>query len=160
MYTDGTGYLFLKGSPGSSNSLLYLHHQSTSSAHKMIQFYASGTAWGGIQMNGSASAPTFFTSSDRRLKENIQDYTNATDKIKALRLVSFNEKTDADKKEVVGFIADEFATVFPEWVEGEKDAVDEDGKPIYQSIATTNLINYLVGAVKESVLRIEKLEGK
>ena len=124
----------------------------------MIQFYASGTAWGGIRMNGSASAPTFYTSSDYRLKENIQDYKGAIDKIKALRVVSFNEKTDPDKKEIVGFIADEFATVFPEWVDGEKDAVDADGNPVYQAISTTNLINYLAGALKESILRIEKLE--
>jgi len=157
IYSDNTGYLFLKGN---HSSLLYIHNQSASTATNVIQFYASGTAWGGIKMNGSASAPTFFTGSDYRLKENIQDYTGAIEKIKALRVVSFNEKTDPAKKEIVGFIADEFATVFPEWVEGEKDAVDEDGKPIYQSIATTNLINYLVGAVKESVLRIEKLEGK
>lgn len=43
---------------------------------------------------------------------------------------------------------------------GEKDAIDDEGNPVYQSILATNLIPYLTGALKEAILRIEKLEGK
>ena len=156
IYSDNTGYLFVKGTHA---SLVYIHNQTASSATKMIQFQASGNAWGGIQMNGSASAPTFFTSSDYRLKENIQPYTGSIDLLNKLRVVSFNEKTDSNKKQIVGFIADEFATVFPDWVDGDKDAVDADGNPVYQTISTTNLINYLVGAIQELSTEVEKLKG-
>jgi len=156
IYSDNSGYLFVKGTHA---SLVYIHNQTASSATKMIQFQASGNAWGGIQMNGSASAPTFFTSSDYRLKENIQPYTGSIDLLNKLRVVSFNEKTDPNKKQIVGFIADEFASVFPDWVDGDKDAVDADGNPVYQTISTTNLINYLVGAIQELSTEVETLKG-
>ena len=42
----------------------------------------------------------------------------------------------------------------------EETLLDEEGNPIYQSVATTDLIPYLTGALKEAILRIEALEGE
>jgi hypothetical protein len=47
------------------------------------------------------------------------------------------------------FIAHELAEVVPDCVTGEKDAVDEDGKPKYQAMDTSHLIATLVSAIQE-----------
>jgi len=125
---------------------------------RVITFYLGGTAGGGINATAGGT-PTFAAASDYRLKENIVDYNNATDRIKAARLRKFNLKS-IPEKEFVGFIAHEFAEVDPDFVIGEKDAIDEDGNPIYQEIGTTNLVYYLTGALKESIIKIEELEQR
>lgn len=125
---------------------------------RVITFFLGGSSGGGINATAGGT-PTFASASDYRLKENIVDYINATDRIKAARLRKFNLKS-IPEKEFIGFIAHEFADVDPEFVIGEKDAVDEDGNPIYQEIGTTNLVYYLTGALKESIIKIEELEQR
>ena len=48
-----------------------------------------------------------------------------------------------------GFIAHELAEVCPQAVTGEKDAVDVEGKPIYQGIDTSFLVATLTAAIQE-----------
>ena len=50
--------------------------------------------------------------------------------------------------------------VVPEAVHGEKDAVDEEGNPVYQGIDQGKLVPLLWGALQEAILRIETLEAK
>jgi hypothetical protein len=125
---------------------------------RVITFFLAGSGGGGINATAGGT-PTFASASDYRLKENIVDYINATDRIKAARLRKFNLKS-IPNKEFVGFIAHEFVEVDPEFVIGEKDAVDENGDPVYQEIGTTNLIYYLTGALKDSIIKIEELEQR
>ena len=68
---------------------------------------------------------TISTLSDARLKDQIQDYTNALDRINALHPVRYHYR-DAGKAAFqpeglhLGFVAQEVQQVFPEWVsEGE-----------------------------------------
>mgnify|MGYP006947666522 CR=1 FL=1 len=42
---------------------------------------------------------------------------------------------------------------------GDKDAVDEDGEPVYQQIQETRLIPILAAALKDALLRIDALEA-
>jgi len=70
---------------------------------------------GSITTNGTAT--TYTTSSDHRLKENV-DYTwDATTRLKQLKPARFNFIADADTT-VDGFLAHEAATVVPEAVVG------------------------------------------
>ena len=130
----------------------------TDGSGRVFSAFIAGSAAGGITATAGGT-PQFQSASDYRLKENIIDYVNATDRIKAARLRKFNLKS-IPGKEFIGFIAHEFAEVDPEFVTGEKDAIDENGNPIYQEIGTTNIIYYLTGALKESILRIEELEQR
>ena len=61
---------------------------------------------------------------------------------------------------VDGFLAHEAATVVPESVTGEKDAVDENGDPKYQVIDQSKLVPVLTAALKEAIAKIEILETK
>lgn len=121
-------------------------------------FYSGGVFAGGINMFTNQAAQ-FVNPSDYRLKENIQDYNNASEIVKKARLRKFNFKNDPDT-DVVGFIAHEYAEVNPNFVIGEKDAVDENGDPIYQEMMMGSITPYLIGALKESILKIEQLEAR
>jgi len=140
---------------------LFLHKYSvTSSPTEMIRFIVNGVDRGGVNAPTSAISPSFRNTSDYRIKENIRDYSGSIDVIKSKRIRVFNLKDDPDKTEVIGFIAHEFGESSSELVMGEKDAVDKDGNPEYQSILTTNILPYVVGALKETILKVEELENR
>ena len=54
-----------------------------------------------------------------------------------------------------GFIAHELAEVAPQCVTGEKDAVDVEGNPEYQSIDTSFLVATLTAAIQELNAKLE-----
>lgn len=105
----------------------------------------NGTNVGAI--NTTATATSYATSSDYRLKENIQPMQNALGVVAQLKPVTYTWK--ADGSEGQGFIAHELQAVVPDCVTGEKDAVDADGKPIYQGIDTSFLVATLTAAIQE-----------
>jgi hypothetical protein len=95
----------------------------------------------------STTATAYNTSSDYRLKENAQPMTGALAKVAALKPCTYTWKADGSDGE--GFIAHELAEVVPQCVTGEKDAVDSEGKPVYQGIDTSFLVATLTAAIQE-----------
>ena len=110
-----------------------------------IAFRYNSTTVGSISTNGTNT--TYATSSDYRLKENVQPMTGALAKVAALKPVTYTWKVDGSAGE--GFIAHELAEVCPHAVIGEKDAVDADGNPVYQGIDTSFLVATLTAAIQE-----------
>ena len=110
---------------------------------------------GSISTNGSSTS--YNTTSDYRLKENVTGITDGIERVKQLNPSRFNFIADADTT-VDGFLAHEAATVVPEAVTGEKDAVDEDGNPEYQGIDQAKLVPLLTAALQEAIAKIEALE--
>mgnify|MGYP001242843677 FL=1 len=128
----------------------------TSFRHHFI-FYNGNGQVGSISTNGSATA--FNTSSDYRLKENV-DYTwDATTRLKQLKPARFNFIADDTNTLVDGFIAHEVSSVVPEAVSGEKDALEEDGSIKPQGIDQAKLVPLLVKTIQELEARIETLEN-
>ena len=136
----------------------FAHKFNATGTTEMIRLIYNGSDAGGITTT-SGGVPAFRNASDYRLKQNIQSFDSAASVIKQINLRSFEFIKDPEEPQI-GFIAHELAEVLPALVMGEKDAIDEDGNPAYQSILATNLIPYLTGALKEAILRIEKLEGE
>ena len=95
--------------------------QTTSnSAH--IEFRNTNGFIGSIKTNGTATS--FNTSSDYRLKENV-DYTwDATTRLKQLKPARFNFISDDTNTLVDGFLAHEVSSVVPEAIGGTKDATE------------------------------------
>ena len=62
----------------------------------------------------------------------------------------------------VGFLAHEFAEVSPVSVAGEKDAVDADGEPIYQSMqaSTPEVMANIVAELQSLRARVAELESQ
>ena len=120
---------------------------------------------------GSITHPTttstaYNTTSDRRLKTNIQDHHHGLRRIWALKPRTF-EFTTEPGVEHTGFIADEVQQVVPLAVTGQPDAVDDKGNPVYQQLDLSKLVPDLVSAVKALTLktkeqdeRIEALEAQ
>ena len=89
----------------------------------LASFYRGTSSVGNISV--TATATTYSTSSDYRLKEADVPMTGATERVKALRPVNFAWKVDGSR--VDGFFAHELAEVVPEAGTGTKDAMmDED----------------------------------
>ena len=78
-------------------------------------------------------------------------------RITALRPVTYAWEDDSRAE---GFLAHELGEHVPGAVFGEKDAVDDEGKPVYQKIDVTKLIPHLVGAVQELTRRLAVLEAR
>ena len=119
---------------------------SSSSSCTHIAFTRGGTGVGSISSPNNSST-AYNTSSDYRLKENIAPMTGALAKVAQLKPVTYKWKVDGSDGE--GFIAHELAEVKPDCVSGAKDAVDADGKPVYQGIDTSFLVATLTAAIQE-----------
>jgi hypothetical protein len=104
------------------------------------------TVIGAIQQNG-ASAVTYSTSSDYRLKEAIAPMTGALAKVALLKPCTYKWKVDGSDGQ--GFIAHELQEVVEGCVTGAKDAVDAEGNPQYQGIDTSFLVATLTAAIQE-----------
>tara|TARA_Y100001963_G_C6735682_1_gene426253 strand:+ start:8 stop:1387 length:1380 start_codon:yes stop_codon:yes gene_type:complete len=133
----------------------------------------------GTIVTGSSST-TYNTSSDYRLKENI-DYTwDATTRLKQLKPARFNWIKDDTNTLLEGFLAHEVSSIVPGAVSGEKDAMTDailytDGEelpsgkevgdikkasaPDYQGIDHSKLVPLMVKTIQELEARITTLEG-
>ena len=96
------------------------------------------------------TAVDFNTTSDFRLKENIQPLSKPIELVNQLEGVRYNFKESGNKS--IGLIAQEVEKVIPEVV-----STDEEG---YKSIAYGNLVALLIEVVKEQDKRIKDLEEK
>jgi hypothetical protein len=116
------------------------------STGEVVRFGNQGTGDVG-SIDVTTSSTSYTTSSDYRLKENVQPMTGALAKVAALKPVTYTWKADGSDGE--GFIAHELAEVVPDCVTGDKDAVDADGNPIYQGVDTSFLVATLTAAIQE-----------
>jgi hypothetical protein len=130
---------------------------SNGGSNEAIRFYNAGTAVGTISTTGSATA--YNTSSDYRLKENVAAVADGITRLQQLKPSRFNFIANPDQT-VDGFIAHEAQAVVPECVTGTKDAVDDDGNPVYQGIDQSKLVPLLTAALQEAIAKIENLEAK
>ena len=121
-----------------------------------VVFRRNGTQVGSISVTSTLTA--YNVSSDYRLKENIVPLTGALDKIAQLKPSLYNYKADSSTN-IEGFIAHELQEIVPHAVIGEKDAVDDDGNPVYQGVDASFLIPHLVAAVQELKAEIDALKA-
>ena len=142
----------------------------TSGTAYFCQFRVNGATKGNITSDGSTT--TYATTSDYRLKEDVQPMTGALVKVSQLKPVTYKWKESGANGQ--GFIAHELQAVVPDCVSGEKDEVDADGNPRYQGIDTSFLVATLTAAIQEQqtlitaqaetinalTARIVALEGK
>ena len=159
--SDGAVHIRSTATPSSSVSgfmfssdQFYTSAGNTTNANTQIRFINGNGLVGNVTVSGSSTA--FNTSSDYRLKENV-DYTwDATTRLKQLKPARFNFKVDADTT-VDGFLAHEAQAVVPECVTGTKDEVDGDGVAVMQGIDQSKLVPLLVKALQEQQAVIESL---
>jgi hypothetical protein len=135
---------------------------------------------GSIYSTGSTTS--YNTSSDYRLKENVQPLTDGINKLKQLKPSHWTWTQDGQYGE--GFIAHEAQQVVPISVTGTKDAMRLEGYeitpavindegvetaaavmgtrevPEYQGMDTSKLVPLLTAALQEAIAKIESLETR
>ena len=145
--TTSDGIFCAFNGSGSSGSTVYV---------MPCRFGSTETLGGGLYWNGSVMS--LQGTSDYRLKKDVAPLDNALDTVSKLNPVTY---TWTNSNQLgTGFIAHEFQKVLPSAVVGEKDAVDENGKIVPQSIDQTQIIVYLTKAIQELKIELDlaKLE--
>jgi len=137
-----------------SNACLNLQRKTTDGS--VAGFYKDGGQVGSIDV--TATATSYVTSSDYRLKNTIAPMTGALAKVAALKPVTYKWKLDGSDGQ--GFIAHELQAIFPDAVVGEKDAVNEDGSIKPQGIDTSFLVATLTAAIQEQQALITQLTAR
>ena len=140
------------------NGNIGIGNSSGNSGVSFLEFRRSASQIGGVTQSGTTGV-AFNTSSDYRLKENVNYDFDATSRLKQLKPSRFNFKTDKDIT-VDGFLAHEVSSIVPEAITGKKDAVDADGNPEYQGIDQSKLVPLLTKALQESIARADALEAR
>lgn len=126
---------------------LGLGTMATKSAADYDTAIAAKAALSGAMFTGVVTAPNFVSSSDARLKSDVETIADALTLVCALRGVRFT----MDGMRQIGVIAQEIEPVLPEVVQADA----ESGQ---LSVAYGNITGLLIEAVKELTARVAALE--
>jgi hypothetical protein len=131
-----------------SNSRVVLFQGTTSTnAMTMQAFYNPNGQVGRIALDGSST--TYYTSSDYRLKEDLQDF-NGLEKVSNIKVYDFKWK--ADESRSYGVIAHELEKIVPQAVGGEKDAEE------MQMVDYSKIVPVLVKSIQELKAEVDSLK--
>jgi len=138
----------------------------TNTSGTIVEFKYNGSVVGSVSTN--QTSVTYNTSSDYRLKQDINNIDDAITKIKILRPVTFRWKNNVDIGYDSGFIAHEVQETghYNHLVTGIKDGTrtshsnPEESEPDYQGVDYSKFTPMLVAALQEAVAKIETLETK
>jgi len=150
VHSGGRSYaLEVKAQSGTTAPLIIRNDNGASGTRNQVFFLYGGTTVGSI--TSTSSSTIYGTSSDERLKENIQDTTHTVD-IDDIQVREFDWKVDGSHQRY-GFIAQELETVYPEAVHSP-DEEDE-----MKSVDYSKLVPLLVKEIQTLKTRIETLEN-
>jgi plasmid maintenance system killer protein len=134
---------------GAGGNAIIARVDSTSS--NLMQFFSSTSSVGSITTNGTTTA--YNTTSDQRLKTNIIDASEATSDLLAVKVRSFDWKSD-DSHQRYGMIAQELLEVAP-------DAVHVPENPdLMMGVDYSKLVPMMIKTIQELTARLAALEAK
>jgi len=143
-YTTGSRAKMFENNPNTVD----LKSSSSGTGLEYHQEFANpNSTVGSITTNASATA--FNTTSDYRLKEDLQDF-NGLDKVSKIKMYDFKWKTDENRS--YGVMAHELQEVLPQAVSGEKDAEK------MQQVDYSKIVPLLVKSIQELKAEIESLK--
>ena len=184
---NGNGNVFIGNTAGYSetgSNKLYIENSTTTDPLLYGEFdnnrvgIHTGSPTATLSVNGTANKPgggTWATFSDRRLKQNITDYTEGLDLIKKIHLVNyqynnkytqlFGENTVIQGKIYQGVIAQELQNIAPDMVKEVSVEVKAEGNEEQEIVGTKTYLQVdsskftyaLINSVKEQQQMIEEL---
>jgi hypothetical protein len=127
-----------------------------SSGTSVFQFYyrQNGALVGTISYNGTNTL--FNGTSDYRLKEDLKDY-NGLEILSKLKTYNFNWKNTNVRD--YGMIAHELQEVLPNYVTGEKNALNKDGSINPQGVDYSKIVPVLIKSIQEQQTQINELKA-
>ena len=144
---DAAGNLEGLANTAVARTNLGLGSMATKSATEYDAVIAAKAALSGATFTGVVTAPNFVSSSDARLKSDVETIAGALALVSALRGVRFT----MDGSRQIGVIAQEVDAALPE-------VVRADAQTGQLSVAYGNITGLLIEAVKELSARVAKLE--
>ena len=150
---NSNGVVALYVSGHANNTVMAVRHGTSSSGGETLVAFTDGAdqACGSIGINPNSNSVSYNTSSDYRLKENVNYNFDATTELKKLKPAKFSWKSDSDSTLVEGFLAHEVSDIVPIAVQGTKDGTEVIPNGVYS--ANGNLH-------KKDILEKEWTEGK
>ena len=144
---DAAGNLAGLANNAVARTNLGLGTMATKSAADYDAAIAAKAALSGASFTGVVTATNFVSSSDARLKSEVETIADALALVSALRGVRFT----MDGNRQIGLVAQEVEAVLPEVVRADVDTGQ-------LSVAYGNIIGLLIEAVKELTARVAALE--
>ncbi len=156
---EGDDVAVFKNSAGASANLIHAWNAGTSGNNAFFGFGTEGTytARGSINYNRSGGVVAYNTTSDYRAKTLIGEIENPGETIDALKV--YRGVMNGATVERPMLVAHEAQEVAPYCVTGEKDAVDENGNPIYQQMDHQVLVPLLIAEIQSLRQRVATLES-
>ena len=143
---------------GSQSNGLYIKNNRGSTGDSITFAYSNAPQPPRGTISVSSTGVSYNSVSDYRAKENVTPLTGAIDRVSLLKPSRFNFIGDGET--VDGFLAHEVQEVVPQAVNGEKDAVDNEGNDLYQSMDASKMVPLLTAALQEAIAKIEDLESR
>ena len=142
--------------PNSGNDVISCENSATTGNNNLIVFYTDATvSRGSINYNRTAGLIAYNTTSDYRAKDITSLLSGSGEIIDSVPVYMGKMKGATQARPM--FIAHET----PDYAHtGEKDAVDKDGKPIYQQMDASSLVPVLWAEVQSLRKRVAQLESK
>ena len=163
---NGTSSLGLLANAPLSGTGEAIYAEATYSGTFAIVASGSGPGVTALYAIGPATGTgSWITTSDERLKKNIQQITDAVSLVERLRGVRYQWRTPTERtvgktmnlpenQPQIGFVAQEVQSVVPEAVAARKSGAEE-----ILGVANGTLIPVLVEAIKEQQAEIEQLRA-
>ena len=127
----------------------FQREQGDNNQRTHLEFVREGNTAGEILCTNSATS--YATSSDYRLKENVNYTWDATTRLKQLKPARFNWIADDTNTLLDGFLAHEVSSIVPEAINGDKDATETKTKVVLNSTG---------GILAEGVEQSDWTQGK
>lgn len=143
-----------------SSTVGILRVYKTGDDGSLVDFYRTGNSKVG-SISITSTGTQYNTTSDLRLKTDIQSIDSATTKLMAMNPVTHGWKADPEADAVHGFIAQEMMDIVPEAVTGDPEG--EEMMSMDYGRITPVIVAALQDAlkeIKELKTRINELEGK
>lgn len=149
---------FLRAFGGASYPYIQINHPNGTSNATVYQQYLYNNAIIGYIVQTSTTVASFVASSDYRLKRNpipIPEPIDILQRLKPRKFTWIDDNIDD-----IGFIAHEYAEVFPNSVFGKKDGMNEDGTVKRQMMTDKSCIPLLVACVQKQQAEINDLKSQ
>jgi hypothetical protein len=170
MRIDASGNLLVNGTTvrnsgrmtldyaGNSANGITINDTTSTNGSAFLSFFTGGTSRGSVSNNNNTGV-LYNVTSDYRLKTVVAPVSDAGTRLDALQPIEYDWNTGGRTR---GFLAHQFAEVYPNSVSGEKDAVDAKGKPVYQAMqaSSAEVMADLIAEIQSLRKRVAQLESK
>ena len=156
-------HVYEESPTNATTDIVHIQKNDTDADTQWVRFQqntlASPLNRGGIKRDGSNTIPAFYSSSDRRIKENISDMESVLEKVCEIELKEFDFKND--DAHGCGPIAQQLAEVFPSKVTKTDDGSGDDLPEKVDPWTVSHSWNYeLMKCIQELNSKIQELEKK